>query len=332
MAPEVDGQTQPIQSGLWLPGLIFAVGLALTALLYLRLLRADTEYQRIAEQVSLATGELASANHSLAERSAALQQVADDLRRTSQEAEFANAAKTVFLANMSHELRTPLNAVIGFSEMIAGRALGESSPRYFEYATDIRASGRYLLSIIEDLLDMSRIELGQMQLKEEPVALSDVAGDVVKFLTLRAREKRIEIRKQGLDALPKVMLDPKAMRQALINLLTNAVKFSPHGSEVVIRGELESSGIALSVTDRGLGIKAEDLPRISSRSGRTRPTAARPRKASAWDSPSPSAWCMPMRGTIDVRSREGEGTTVTIHIPAHRIIRGAPKLSVVGGG
>ncbi len=126
---EVDGQTQPIQSGLWLPGLIFAVGLALTALLYLRLLRADTEYQRIAEQVSLATGELASANHSLAERSAALQQVADDLRHTSQEAEFAHAAKTVFLANMSHELRTPLNAVIGFSELIAGRALGESSPR-----------------------------------------------------------------------------------------------------------------------------------------------------------------------------------------------------------
>src|SRR6185369_5735483 len=101
-----------------------------------------------------------------------------------------------------------LNAVIGFSEMIATRALGENSQRYFDYANDIQSSGRYLLSIIEDLLDMSRIELGQMQLKEEAVALSDVTGDVVKFLTLRAREKRIEIRQEGLADLPKVTVDP----------------------------------------------------------------------------------------------------------------------------
>jgi len=328
---EVDGQPQPIQSGLWLPALIFAIGLALTALLYLRLQRADTEYQRIAEEVSLATGELANANHSLAERSTALQQVADDLRRSSREAEFANAAKTVFLANMSHELRTPLNAVIGFSEMIASRALGENSPRYFEYATDIRASGRYLLSIIEDLLDMSRIELGQMQLKEEPTALTDVAGDVVKFLTLRAREKRIEIRKQGLDTLPKVMVDPKAMRQALINLLTNAVKFSRHGSEVVIHGEMESSGIALSVIDRGLGIKAEDLPRIFEPFWQNEAYRRQTKEGIGLGLAITQRLVHAHEGTIDVESREGEGTTVTIHLPADRIIRDAPKLAVVGG-
>ena len=326
---EVDGQAQAI--GLWLPGLIGAIGLALTALLYLRLLRADTEYQRIADEVSLATAELADANHRLAERSAALQRVADDLRRSSQEAQFANAAKTVFLANMSHELRTPLNAVIGFSEMIASRALGENSPRYFEYATDIRASGRYLLSIIEDLLDMSRIELGQMQLKEEPTALTDIANDVIRFLTLRAREKRIEIRQQGIEALPKVMVDQKATRQALINLLTNAIKFSPQGSDVILRGEMETGGIALSVIDRGLGIKAADLPRIfepfwqneayrrQSKEGIGLGLAITQRLVQAHDA------------TIAVESVEGRGTTVTIHVPAHRIIRAAPKLSVVGG-
>jgi signal transduction histidine kinase len=329
---EVDGQSQQLQSGLWLPALIFAIGLALTILLYLRLLRADTEYVRIADEVSLATAELADANHRLAERSTALQQVADDLRRTSREAEFANAAKTVFLANMSHELRTPLNAVIGFSEMIASRALGESSPRYFDYANDIRASGRYLLSIIEDLLDMSRIELGQMQLKEEAVALAGVAGDVAKFLTLRARDKRIEIRQEGLAQLPKVMVDPKAMRQALINLLTNAVKFSPHGSEVMIHGELEATGIALSVIDRGLGIKAEDLPRIFEPFWQNEAYRRQTREGIGLGLAITQRLVQAHGATVEVQSREGEGTTVTIHLPANRIIRNAPKLAVVGGG
>src|SRR5262249_20366728 len=151
------GQDDSVAAGFWLPALIFAIGGALTALLYLRLLRADTEYQRIAEEVGRATAKLADSNQRLMERSTRLQEAADDLRRSSHEAQLANAAKTMFLANMSHELRTPLNAVIGFSEMIASRALGEQSPRYFEYARDISTSGRYLLSIIEDLLDMSRI-------------------------------------------------------------------------------------------------------------------------------------------------------------------------------
>jgi two-component system cell cycle sensor histidine kinase PleC len=280
----------------------------------------------------MATSELADANHRLAERSTALQQIADDLRRTSQEAQFANAAKTVFLANMSHELRTPLNAVIGFSEMIAGRALGENSQRYFEYANDIQASGRYLLSIIEDLLDMSRIELGQMQLKEEAVTLADVAGDVVKFLTLRARDKRIEIRQQGLANLPKVMVDPKAMRQALINLLTNAVKFSPQGGEVMIHAELETTGVALSVIDHGLGIKEEDLPRIFEPFWQNEAYRRQTKEGIGLGLAITQRLIQAHDGTIEVQSREGEGTTVTIHLPAKRIIRGTPRLSVVGGG
>jgi two-component system cell cycle sensor histidine kinase PleC len=214
--------------------------------------------------------------------------------------------------------------------MIASRALGENSPRYFEYASDIRASGRYLLSIIEDLLDMSRIELGQMQLKEETVALADLSGDVVRFVMLRARDKRIEIRQEGLESLPKVVVDPKAMRQSLINLLTNAVKFSPHGAEITIQGEFETGGIALSVIDRGFGIKSEDLPQIfepfwqneayrrQTKEGIGLGLAITQRLVKAHDA------------TIEVQSREGKGTTVTIHLPAKRIVRSAPKLAVVG--
>jgi len=328
---EVDGQSQPIESGFWLPALVLAIGLALTILLYLRLLRADTEYQRIADEVGLATAELASANHRLAERSTALQDVADDLRRSSQEAQFANAAKTVFLANMSHELRTPLNAVIGFSEMIASRALGETSPRYFEYANDIRVSGRYLLSIIEDLLDMSRIELGQMQLQEEPTALTDVVGDVIKFVTLRARDKRIGLHHEGLEILPKLMVDPKAMRQSLINLLTNAVKFSPQGSMVLVHGAVEPGGIALSVVDHGLGIKPQDLPRIFEPFWQNEAYRRQTKEGIGLGLAITHRLIQAHDGTIEVESREGEGTTVTIHLPAKRIIRSAPRLAVVNG-
>jgi len=128
---------QAATASFWFAALIFVIGLALTAMLYLHLLRTDSEYLRISREVRRATAELAGANASLAERSGALQTVADDLRRTSQEAQLANAAKTVFLANMSHELRTPLNAIIGFSELIGHQTLGEQSPRYFEYARDI---------------------------------------------------------------------------------------------------------------------------------------------------------------------------------------------------
>jgi two-component system cell cycle sensor histidine kinase PleC len=215
--------------------------------------------------------------------------------------------------------------------MISSRALGESSPRYFEYANDIRASGRYLLSIIEDLLDMSRIELGQMQLKEEPTALSDVVDDVIKFLMLRARDKRIELRHQGLDDLPKVMVDPKAMRQSLINLLTNAVKFSGPGSDVMIRGALEPSGIALSVIDHGLGIKQQDQPRIFEPFWQNEAYRRQTKEGIGLGLAITQRLVQAHGATIEVESREGEGTTVTIHLPASRIIRGVPRLTVVGG-
>lgn len=256
----------------------------------------------------------------------------ESLRSAKEAAEVASRAKSHFLANMSHELRTPLNAIIGFSEMIATRALGEISPRYFEYAGDIRSSGRYLLSIIEDLLDMSRIELGQVQLKEEPVSLADLVGDVVKFVILRAREKNVAIREDELRTLPKVTIDPKAMRQCLINLLTNAIKFSPVGGTIEIGGTLEpGGGIALAVIDHGLGIRREDLANVfqpfwqneayrrQNKDGIGLGLAITRRLVEAHD------------GTIEIESREGEGTTVTIHLPARRLIRPRPQLTVVSG-
>ena len=330
---EVDGAGGSVEAGFWLPALIFATGIALTALLYLRLQRADSEYQRITDEVGRATSALADSNHRLVERSIKLEEAADDLRRTSREAQFANAAKTMFLANMSHELRTPLNAVIGFSEMIAGRVLGEQSPRYFEYARDIGESGRYLLSIIEDLLDMSRIELGKIQLKEETIVLADLVGDVVKFVSLRAQEKSLQIRCLGLEAMPRITADPKAMRQTLINLLTNAVKFSHPGAPIEIKGEIESGGgVALSVTDRGIGIAQEDLAHIFEPFWQNEAHRKRNKDGVGLGLALTQRLIQAHDGTVEIKSREGEGTTVTIHLPGTRIVRSRSHLSVVAGG
>jgi signal transduction histidine kinase len=332
---EIGRDAQALAASLWLPGLVFVIGTALTGLLYLHQLRSDTEYERISEQVGLATGELAGANAQLAERSVALQQVADDLRRTSQEAQLASSAKTVFLANMSHELRTPLNAIIGFAGLIAHRSLGEqTAARYAEYARDIENSGRYLLSIIEDLLDMSRIELGQVRLIEEPVDVEDLAKDVVKFVSHRALERQIAMAIDVVEALPRVNADARSLRQALINLLINAVKFSPPGGAVQVCAVPETGGgIAIWVQDSGPGIKVEekssvfepfwqgDAYRRKARDGVGLGLAITKRLIEAHG------------GTVELISGEGmTGTRAMIRLPAARVLRGRPQLAVISGG
>jgi signal transduction histidine kinase len=332
---EIGRNPQALAASLWLPGLVFVIGMALSGLLYLHQLRTDTEYERISEQVGLATAELAGANARLADRSAALQQVADDLRRTSQEAQLANSAKTVFLANMSHELRTPLNAIIGFAGLIGHRALGEQpAARYAEYARDIEHSGRYLLSIIEDLLDMSRIELGQVRLVEEPVEVEDLAKDVVRFVSHRAHERGITIDVGGVQPMPRINADARSLRQALINLLVNAIKFSPPGGSVAVCAAPDSGGgIAIWVQDSGPGIKAEekssafepfwqgDAYRRKARDGVGLGLAITKRLIEAHG------------GTVELISGDGmTGTRAMIRLPASRVLRGRPQLAVIGGG
>jgi signal transduction histidine kinase len=247
----------------WVPLLVLLFGLALTLLLYMHLLRIDGEYGRISAEVRAATSELAEANTALAERSAALEALAVDLRRTSTEAQLANSAKTMFLANMSHELRTPLNAMIGFSEIISTQLFGTDAGRYADYARDIHSSGKHLLGIIEDLLDMSRIELGKLELRPAPTRIIGIAEDVVRLLTHRADEHGVRIVCEGLEDLPAMRVDARALRQAFINLLSNAVKFSRVGGTVTIRGGRAGNGdVTVAVTDEGIGIEPGHVARI----------------------------------------------------------------------
>ncbi len=317
-----------VQSAIWVPLLVLLFGLSLTTLLYLHLLRIDGEYGRISAEVRAATGELAAANHALAERSTALQSLADDLRRTSTEAQLANSAKTMFLANMSHELRTPLNAMIGFSEIISRQLFGNEAERYTSYARDIHASGLHLLGIIEDLLDMSRIELGKLELRLAPAKPAMIVEDVVRLLQHRAREQGVKIACEDLDRLPEMQVDARALRQAFINLIGNAIKFSRAGTTVTIAGGRTGGGdIAITVRDQGIGIEESALARIfdpfwqadamrrQSQGGVGLGLAITRRLIEAHG------------GSVTAQSRRNEGTTMTIHLPQSRILRpdGVPR-------
>jgi two-component system, cell cycle sensor histidine kinase PleC len=182
-------------------------------------------------------------------------------------AEGANKAKSEFLANMSHELRTPLNAINGFSEIMVGEMFGAmGDKRYKEYAQDILSSGQHLLALINDILDMSKIEAGKMNLRFEPMQLADVVEDSVRLMRNRADAGGLTLEAE-LPALPEIEADYRAIKQVILNLLSNALKFTPAGGHVQVGAEIRRDGaedrVRLTVRDTGIGISPEDLDRLA---------------------------------------------------------------------
>lgn len=179
-------------------------------------------------------------------------------------AEAANKAKSRFLATMSHELRTPLNAIMGFSEVMKGELLGPiDNPVYREYAGNIHDSGKHLLHLINEILDLSRIEAGRYELHEEPLRLTDVAEDCQRLLKLRAQSKGVELIEDFDETLPQVWADQRAIRQICLNLLSNALKFTPSGGQITLTvGSTTDGGQYLSVRDTGPGIPADEIPKV----------------------------------------------------------------------
>lgn len=183
----------------------------------------------------------------------------DEAVQKREEAETANQSKTAFLANMSHELRTPLNAIIGFSEIISSQALGPHNERYPEYAGDIHSSGTHLLQLINEILDVAKIEAGRMEIDPRPLDIHNAMEAVERIMAIKAREKNIAMAYVVAPDLGEVMADERAFRQILLNLISNAVKFTPGGGHIAVSARRDNEGLIISVADNGPGIPADKL-------------------------------------------------------------------------
>ncbi|SMF16440.1 PAS domain S-box-containing protein [Tistlia consotensis] len=235
-------------------------------------------------------------------------------------AEQASRAKSQFITNMSHELRTPLNAVIGFSEIMSTEAFGPlGSERYRDYARDIRKSGEHLLSVVNDILDIGRIEAGELALKEDETSLGELVEHARKLVAPAAERRAIRIDVELLDQ-PSLLGDPAKLRQVLINLLSNAVKFSNDGGRVLVAAHRRADGsLAIQVADQGIGIAKADLARIWQPFVQADGSLARRYEGSGLGLPIARGLTELHGGSLGLVSEPGVGTTVTVSLPAGRL-------------
>jgi cell cycle sensor histidine kinase DivJ len=227
----------------------------------------------------------------------------------------ANAAKSRFLATMSHELRTPLNAIIGFSEMLTNDSLVVDATRKLEYAKLINDSGRHLLSVVNGILDMSKMETGNFEITPEPFAPAPAIASCCDLLALKARDAGIEIKTRIAFDLPELVADRRAFSQILINLVSNAIKFTPRDGRVTVSAHCDGPKLAVSVEDTGVGIGEDDLPRLGEAFFQARASYDRRHDGSGLGLSIVKGLVRLHGGDIDIRSRLGEGTRVTVRIP-----------------
>jgi two-component system cell cycle sensor histidine kinase PleC len=247
-------------------------------------------------------------------------------------AEAANKAKSRFLATMSHELRTPLNAIMGFSEVMKGEIMGPmGNPTYKEYATSIHESGKHLLNLINEILDLSRIEAGRYELHEEPLRLADVAEDCHRLLKLRAASKGLQIIEDYAPELPQIWADQRAIRQICLNLLSNALKFTPKGGRVTITiAATPDGGQLLSVRDTGPGIPKEEIPKVMQAFGQGSLAHQTAEGGTGLGLPIVKNLIELHGGTFELRSEMRKGTEGIVTLPKRRVLHAMPPLQPLG--
>jgi two-component system cell cycle sensor histidine kinase PleC len=259
--------------------------------------------------------DLSLARRAEEERSRELVELNREYMKETERAEAANRAKSEFLANMSHELRTPLNAIIGFSELMEQALFGPlGSPRYEEYATDINGSGKYLLGVINDILDMSKIEAGQFSMDQEEIDLCPLMRETVRVISLQAAEKSITVETRIPDSLT-LFADRRAIKQIIINLLSNAVKFTGQGGRIAVRARNTSSALVLTIEDNGCGIPKEALSKLGRPFEQVQNQFSKSHAGSGLGLAISRSLAELQGGALKIRSTEGVGTIVSVRIP-----------------
>jgi two-component system cell cycle sensor histidine kinase PleC len=247
-------------------------------------------------------------------------------------AESANLAKSRFLATMSHELRTPLNAILGFSEVMTQEVMGPMhNDTYKSYAQNIHHSGSHLLNLINEILDLSRIEAGRFELNEERFYVADIAEDSLSLLKLRAETKGVELINAVDDKLPQIWADQRAIRQICLNLLSNAVKFTPYGGQVeIFVARTTDGGQMLRVTDTGPGIPADEIPKVLQAFGQGSLAHETAEGGTGLGLPIVKNLIELHGGSFELKSELRRGTEATIYIPGKRVLEAVAPLQPLG--
>jgi len=263
------------------------------------------------------TADLSARNAQLADANARLGVANQRLMTAQTLAESASRAKSEFLANMSHELRTPLNAIIGFSEIIKDQSFGPiGQPRYSEYAKDIYDSGGSLLELINDILDLTKVEAGKMELQKSFVDVADVMRRCLRLVKERAAKFNVRLRTSFDPNLPHLFADEGRLRQIAVNLLTNAVKFTPAGGDIVLSASVDQDGaIVISVADTGIGMSPPEIAVALERFGQTPSAQSRPNEGTGLGLPLTKTLVELHGGQLGIDSVPGKGTTVTVKFP-----------------
>ncbi len=283
------------------------------------LLKRNQERLRESERRLMATiGDLSASRQTLERQKSELSVANANYIAEKERAEAANKAKSEFLANMSHELRTPLNAILGFSEILLNEMFGPvGSAKYSEYAKDIHDSGRHLLNVINDILDMSKIEAGHMRINCEAIDLAPLIEESLRFIAVPAGQKNIRVEQRLGDGL-SMNADRRAMKQILLNLLSNAVKFTGEGERVLVRASQVAGNIRLTIADTGIGIPKAALGKIGQPFEQVQSQYAKSKGGSGLGLAISRSLARLHGGTMKIRSREGCGTVISVSIPTRR--------------
>jgi two-component system cell cycle sensor histidine kinase PleC len=279
------------------------------------------------QKASLASMSYRSENKALIAELEMARSISEEARRR---AEDANLAKSRFLASMSHELRTPLNAILGFSEVMANEVMGPiHNENYKTYARDIHESGTHLLKLINEILDLSRVEAGKQELQEEPLYLPQLMADCIGLVQLRANQKNIQIDHFAEPDMPRLLADERSVRQVALNILSNAVKFTPSGGKIIVKtGWTASGGQYISVKDNGPGIAEDEIPVVLSAFGQGAIAIKNAEQGTGLGLPIVQALMAMHDGIFKLKSKLREGTEALAIFPPSRVMDELPAQPV----